>query len=305
MARNSRRKVAPPFAFRITNVPPMHHRIAWWLYVSVLWLSVAVIFVALYVTWQMTGTYTLSFPPSPFCVIQVNSKQVALFYVGLPLSNSQTPQAANSLPMVEEFRSLYRDLGHSEACVKVLQNQLDQAEHANENSATTTGEIVLELRSREAKRAFEEILLKNSVPYTANALFSHAANRAAMGCFLSLRFEGGFVGLVQIPMPVFILPCLLLVLFHVATRGRRCYRHRVRNGLCTNCGYCLSGLVSGVCPECGTVIPDEQCARLGLATGTKSNAKVDADTGGNDRAGVASSAAVAPSTATDPPTSIT
>lgn len=71
------------------------------------------------------------------------------------------------------------------------------------------------------------------------------------------------------------------------------------------CRYDLRNNSSGICPECGTVIPEEQCARLGLATGTKSNAKVDADTGGNDRAGVASSAAVAPSTVTDPPTPIT
>jgi hypothetical protein len=32
-------------------------------------------------------------------------------------------------------------------------------------------------------------------------------------------------------------------------------RRRRRRGLCTTCGYCLTGNVSGICPECGTGVP--------------------------------------------------
>jgi len=31
---------------------------------------------------------------------------------------------------------------------------------------------------------------------------------------------------------------------------------RRRNGCCGQCGYCLTGNVSGICPECGTPIPE-------------------------------------------------
>ena len=34
-------------------------------------------------------------------------------------------------------------------------------------------------------------------------------------------------------------------------------RHRVRRGVCVNCGYNLTGNTSGVCPECGTPIADK------------------------------------------------
>jgi len=38
----------------------------------------------------------------------------------------------------------------------------------------------------------------------------------------------------------------------IVKRGRR-----VRRGLCGACGYNLTGNVSGICPECGTMIPAE------------------------------------------------
>lgn len=46
------------------------------------------------------------------------------------------------------------------------------------------------------------------------------------------------------------------------------FRQRLlyRRGMCHQCGYCLLCLTSSRCPECGTVIPEEQRARLGLAT---------------------------------------
>jgi hypothetical protein len=30
---------------------------------------------------------------------------------------------------------------------------------------------------------------------------------------------------------------------------------RLRRGLCVNCGYDLTGNLSGTCPECGTAVP--------------------------------------------------
>lgn len=35
-------------------------------------------------------------------------------------------------------------------------------------------------------------------------------------------------------------------------------RYRVPPACCRKCGYNLTGNVSGICPECGTTIPDEQ-----------------------------------------------
>jgi hypothetical protein len=34
-------------------------------------------------------------------------------------------------------------------------------------------------------------------------------------------------------------------------------RHRIPVGHCRNCGYDLTGNVSGVCPECGTPVKGE------------------------------------------------
>ena len=32
------------------------------------------------------------------------------------------------------------------------------------------------------------------------------------------------------------------------------YAHRLANNLCLHCGYDLTGNVSGLCPECGSVV---------------------------------------------------
>ena len=40
---------------------------------------------------------------------------------------------------------------------------------------------------------------------------------------------------------------------------RRC-RNSTRPGICTCCGYDLTGNVSGICPECGTAIPEKHRA---------------------------------------------
>lgn len=35
-------------------------------------------------------------------------------------------------------------------------------------------------------------------------------------------------------------------------------RHARRAGVCAHCGYNLTGNISGICPECGTPVPEEQ-----------------------------------------------
>ena len=57
----------------------------------------------------------------------------------------------------------------------------------------------------------------------------------------------------------------LLALFYVAAsftmlRYRRLMQRRLR-GECVRCGYSLTGNVSGVCPECGTVLKSGRLAK--------------------------------------------
>jgi hypothetical protein len=35
-------------------------------------------------------------------------------------------------------------------------------------------------------------------------------------------------------------------------------RRRIRPGCCRSCGYDLTGNVSGICPECGTAVAEDQ-----------------------------------------------
>lgn len=56
-----------------------------------------------------------------------------------------------------------------------------------------------------------------------------------------------------IPLPAAV---VLLAIFPLRAGWRLSIRHRRRNrGLCTSCGYDLTGNVSGVCPECGAAVP--------------------------------------------------
>ena len=47
---------------------------------------------------------------------------------------------------------------------------------------------------------------------------------------------------------------LLAILTFKSTVERRRRMRRLQEGLCINCGYDLTGNVSGVCPECGAEV---------------------------------------------------
>lgn len=46
--------------------------------------------------------------------------------------------------------------------------------------------------------------------------------------------------------------CTYLAALHL--RDRKLRRYRMKSGRCTGCGYDLTALTSGVCPECGTSV---------------------------------------------------
>ena len=58
----------------------------------------------------------------------------------------------------------------------------------------------------------------------------------------------------QISLLLLNLPLIWLL---VRTRRFLVLRRRRKNGLCLQCGYNLTGNVSGVCPECGAPIPTD------------------------------------------------
>jgi hypothetical protein len=47
--------------------------------------------------------------------------------------------------------------------------------------------------------------------------------------------------------------------------ARRRHARQRREGLCLSCGYNLTGNVSGICPECGTPLTEEQRAAVAAA----------------------------------------
>jgi hypothetical protein len=52
---------------------------------------------------------------------------------------------------------------------------------------------------------------------------------------------------------VFLILYVVLLAIALVHRYRRDWRtHRLQRGECLQCGYCLTGNLSGVCPECGT-----------------------------------------------------
>lgn len=55
---------------------------------------------------------------------------------------------------------------------------------------------------------------------------------------------------------------MLAVPFAVLSFSLRRWRHRPEQGHCESCGYNLRGNTSGVCPECGTPIPEDLKQRL-------------------------------------------
>jgi rubrerythrin len=42
----------------------------------------------------------------------------------------------------------------------------------------------------------------------------------------------------------------------------------VEHSFCLTCGYVLYGIESGVCPECGTAIPESKSEAISKATNT-------------------------------------
>jgi hypothetical protein len=72
---------------------------------------------------------------------------------------------------------------------------------------------------------------------------------------------------------VFVVPGWSLVLFFVGgvlvlfMSGNRNANAR-HKGVhpCMTCGYCLTGNVSGLCPECGTPIPEEEKQAIAMTT---------------------------------------
>jgi hypothetical protein len=62
------------------------------------------------------------------------------------------------------------------------------------------------------------------------------------------RYGGG----PMVVVAIFELGLILNVIYRF--RRKRELQRRL-NGLCQQCGYCLNGNVSGICPECGTKIP--------------------------------------------------
>lgn len=63
---------------------------------------------------------------------------------------------------------------------------------------------------------------------------------------------------LQIVTRVARIACMLAVLPAVILFRREWDRdHRQKTGCCRHCGYNLTGNVSGVCPECGTLTEEE------------------------------------------------
>jgi hypothetical protein len=61
---------------------------------------------------------------------------------------------------------------------------------------------------------------------------------------------------IKVWIPVNLLALLLLVIAIYSLRPRHRARRRRKLGLCANCGYDLTGNVTGTCPECGAPEPE-------------------------------------------------
>lgn len=61
--------------------------------------------------------------------------------------------------------------------------------------------------------------------------------------------SGSRVALAVVPLHVALAWTLCLIVIRLTTRHRP--------GHCSECGYCLAGLVDPICPECGTPIPPQ------------------------------------------------
>ena len=63
------------------------------------------------------------------------------------------------------------------------------------------------------------------------------------------------------PLDFYIIPLWLPLVVLLALTATLFYldRRRVPPGHCRNCGYNLTGNVSGICPECGTKVKNAEC----------------------------------------------
>ena len=71
--------------------------------------------------------------------------------------------------------------------------------------------------------------------------------------FHDFAYRGAAVREVVVPLWLPILGSGLITALLAAVPSRRAARD-----LCTTCRYCLLGNTSGICPECGTAIPEKQ-----------------------------------------------
>jgi hypothetical protein len=64
-------------------------------------------------------------------------------------------------------------------------------------------------------------------------------------------------GVEYVEVPLWVPGWIFALLAALAACGDRLWGRRLaRRGLCPNCGYNLTGNVSGVCSECGRAVPD-------------------------------------------------
>ncbi|QDV90673.1 hypothetical protein RAS2_17560 [Phycisphaerae bacterium RAS2] len=95
------------------------------------------------------------------------------------------------------------------------------------------------------------------------ALFDGTRHRSILGLYFAHSSYPYEQWLLRFPLwiPVFAMAIWLWIVY----RRRTTSLNRYRQGLCLRCGYVL--IEQQVrCPECGTKIPEEQRARLSLAT---------------------------------------
>ena len=74
-----------------------------------------------------------------------------------------------------------------------------------------------------------------------------AVGLAAVACVGAIAFRAA--GQAALVFALILAPVALLVLFEIPNLRRD---RRRRHGQCIECGYDLTGNVSGVCPECGS-----------------------------------------------------
>ncbi len=86
------------------------------------------------------------------------------------------------------------------------------------------------------------------------ALLERARYLPEDSSILSGFSTSGILGLICAPIAVCVLPTLLLWLVDYGLS--RSSHDSMQPGHCQRCGYDLTGNVSGICPECGTPIPE-------------------------------------------------